>query len=170
MCDSVFIRDIFMFKVSKVDGMLLSVCISDGCSTNLGSFFFFKQKTAYDLRISDWSSDVCSSDLSRSPARASSCDSSSSAFFLLVKVCPWLTRSADRISAIFMFWGFLVTVCRFASQQRGADSANKKGPAHGGAGPCTAIPLNRPALVFFPVLVVDELPLLHSEERWVGRE
>src|SRR3546814_15596406 len=31
-------------------------------------FFFFKQKTAYELRISDWSSDVCSSDLvSRRP-------------------------------------------------------------------------------------------------------
>src|SRR3546814_15713589 len=29
-------------------------------------FFFFKQKTAYELRISDWSSDVCSSDLSGS--------------------------------------------------------------------------------------------------------
>src|SRR3546814_13593571 len=28
-------------------------------------FFFFKQKTAYELRISDWSSDVCSSDLGR---------------------------------------------------------------------------------------------------------
>src|SRR3546814_8948884 len=28
-------------------------------------FFFFKQKTAYEMRISDWSSDVCSSDLSR---------------------------------------------------------------------------------------------------------
>src|SRR3546814_16124396 len=28
-------------------------------------FFFFKQKTAYELRISDWSSDVCSSDLFR---------------------------------------------------------------------------------------------------------
>src|SRR3546814_5242755 len=28
-------------------------------------FFFFKQKTAYELRISDWSSDVCSSDLAR---------------------------------------------------------------------------------------------------------
>src|SRR3546814_8392293 len=27
-------------------------------------FFFFKQKTAYELRISDWSSDACSSDLS----------------------------------------------------------------------------------------------------------
>src|SRR3546814_10856645 len=31
-------------------------------------FFFFKQKTAYEMRISDWSSDVCSSDLdSRRP-------------------------------------------------------------------------------------------------------
>src|SRR3546814_1846596 len=31
-------------------------------------FFFFKQKTAYEMRISDWSSDVCSSDLSGKPA------------------------------------------------------------------------------------------------------
>src|SRR3546814_6703395 len=31
-------------------------------------FFFFKQKTAYEMRISDWSSDVCSSDLSLRPA------------------------------------------------------------------------------------------------------
>src|SRR3546814_17159262 len=31
-----------------------------------GLFFFFKQKTAYEMRISDWSSDVCSSDLSGS--------------------------------------------------------------------------------------------------------
>src|SRR3546814_10259075 len=29
-------------------------------------FFFFKQKTAYEMRISDWSSDVCSSDLYQS--------------------------------------------------------------------------------------------------------
>src|SRR3546814_9290020 len=29
--------------------------------------FFFKQKTAYEMRISDWSSDVCSSDLDREP-------------------------------------------------------------------------------------------------------
>src|SRR3546814_4602496 len=29
------------------------------------SVFFFKQKTAYEMRISDWSSDVCSSDLAR---------------------------------------------------------------------------------------------------------
>src|SRR3546814_19644188 len=31
-------------------------------------FFFFKQKTAYEMRISDWSSDVCSSDLSAGAA------------------------------------------------------------------------------------------------------
>src|SRR3546814_20914071 len=30
---------------------------------NSAMFFFFKQKTAYEMRISDWSSDVCSSDL-----------------------------------------------------------------------------------------------------------
>src|SRR3546814_6630036 len=33
-------------------------------------FFFFIQKTAYEMRISDWSSDVCSSDLSLRPAPA----------------------------------------------------------------------------------------------------
>src|SRR3546814_4010444 len=33
-------------------------------------FFFFKQKTAYEMRISDWSSDVCSSDLSRNAVEA----------------------------------------------------------------------------------------------------
>src|SRR3546814_2872239 len=32
-------------------------------SVMLCCFFFFKQKTAYEMRISDWSSDVCSSDL-----------------------------------------------------------------------------------------------------------
>src|SRR3546814_2551568 len=40
--------------------MLLSTLLSASCLT---SFFFFKQKTAYEMRISDWSSDVCSSDL-----------------------------------------------------------------------------------------------------------
>src|SRR3546814_8767049 len=36
---------------------VLVLCFSVLC------FFFFKQKTAYEMRISDWSSDVCSSDL-----------------------------------------------------------------------------------------------------------
>src|SRR3546814_1999154 len=38
------------------------------CVINLFVFFFvFKQKTAYEMRISDWSSDVCSSDLDKPP-------------------------------------------------------------------------------------------------------
>src|SRR3546814_7300066 len=39
---------------------LCSVSLLD---CGLSIFFFFKQKTAYEMRISDWSSDVCSSDL-----------------------------------------------------------------------------------------------------------
>src|SRR3546814_3144695 len=35
------------------------------CGCCIYFVFFFKQKTAYELRISDWSSDVCSSDLRR---------------------------------------------------------------------------------------------------------
>src|SRR3546814_3066022 len=44
--------------------MVLIVCI----------FFFFKQKTAYELRISDWSSDVCSSDLADGSRRTTRYD------------------------------------------------------------------------------------------------
>src|SRR3546814_4081068 len=39
------------------------VCLSSDSSKYFKIVFFFKQKTAYELRISDWSSDVCSSDL-----------------------------------------------------------------------------------------------------------
>src|SRR3546814_10604176 len=42
------------------------VCVSDLIFFLL--LFFFKQKTAYELRISDWSSDVCSSDLDAMPS------------------------------------------------------------------------------------------------------
>src|SRR3546814_4706257 len=40
--------------------MFIHSCL---CVFSLFCFFFFKQKTAYEMRISDWSSDVCSSDL-----------------------------------------------------------------------------------------------------------
>src|SRR3546814_12443002 len=46
-------------------------------------FFFFKQKTAYEMRISDWSSDVCSSDLDQHHRGLS-----------LQEPCAW--RSAER--------------------------------------------------------------------------
>src|SRR3546814_986545 len=42
--------------------------VIEGCCVCVYLFlyvFFFKQKTAYEMRISDWSSDVCSSDLKR---------------------------------------------------------------------------------------------------------
>src|SRR3546814_8472626 len=39
---------------------VFSLCI---IYNDYGVFLFFKQKTAYEMRISDWSSDVCSSDL-----------------------------------------------------------------------------------------------------------
>src|SRR3546814_16762354 len=44
-----------------------TTCVIVGCGAVcklIVFFFFFKQKTAYEMRISDWSSDVCSSDLS----------------------------------------------------------------------------------------------------------
>src|SRR3546814_20924948 len=44
---------------------VVCVCVSVGV---LLFFLFFKQKTAYEMRISDWSSDVCSSDLPTSSA------------------------------------------------------------------------------------------------------
>src|SRR3546814_3364062 len=40
------------------------------CTFVVSVIFFFKQKTAYEMRISDWSSDVCSSDLARLAAHA----------------------------------------------------------------------------------------------------
>src|SRR3546814_2518914 len=40
-----------------------SVGLVRGCPCEAVLIFFFKQKTAYEMRISDWSSDVCSSDL-----------------------------------------------------------------------------------------------------------
>src|SRR3546814_2202609 len=43
---------------------LISICsLTYEFQTCYRCFFFFKQKTAYEMRISDWSSDVCSSDL-----------------------------------------------------------------------------------------------------------
>src|SRR3546814_3581521 len=43
--------------------LFVSVKLSLDVCNIVFCFFFFKQKTAYEMRISDWSSDVCSSDL-----------------------------------------------------------------------------------------------------------
>src|SRR3546814_4245241 len=52
-----------VYESYRVCILLLSVDFVDSLCIFLCFFFFFKQKTAYEMRISDWSSDVCSSDL-----------------------------------------------------------------------------------------------------------
>src|SRR3546814_3504032 len=60
--------------------------------------FVFKQKTAYEMRISDWSSDVCSSDL----ATPSMCTSTTCA-------ANWVARSSRRSAAWATAWGLRAT-------------------------------------------------------------
>src|SRR3546814_6019825 len=56
--------------------------VSVRCISSCVMFFFFKQKTAYEMRISDWSSDVCSSDLlAKSAAGACHCGAAGQSAF-----------------------------------------------------------------------------------------
>src|SRR3546814_1167735 len=73
------------------------------CSVRYGGrFFFFKQKTAYEMRISDWSSDVCSSDL------------------------PELIKEA---SGAYENWSSIVKVLGFADPELISTFAENAGPA-----------------------------------------
>src|SRR3546814_16806984 len=56
------------------------------------SLFFFKQKTAYEMRISDWSSDVCSSDLLPLAAPAAASEGPLAGLFHPA-VADWFTAS-----------------------------------------------------------------------------
>src|SRR3546814_10817737 len=71
------------------------------------SFFFFKQKTAYDMRISDWSSDVCSSDLATSSAPSTrsraEMTSAAAARYILTLACE------DRVGIVSAVTGLLAT-------------------------------------------------------------
>src|SRR3546814_9735902 len=55
---------VFLYVLRMCDGVW-SVPVTEYQASEQLLFFFFKEKTAYDMRISDWSSDVCSSDLPR---------------------------------------------------------------------------------------------------------
>src|SRR3546814_8116751 len=60
-------------------------------------FFFFKQKTAYEMRISDWSSDVCSSDLQAAGADRAAVNQAKAGFeFLVVEI----ERARANIAAV----------------------------------------------------------------------
>src|SRR3546814_3496645 len=52
-----------MNSFSRFNVKMYTLIISNNMLMLCSIIFFFKQKTAYEMRISDWSSDVCSSDL-----------------------------------------------------------------------------------------------------------
>src|SRR3546814_20311704 len=64
------------------------------------SFFFFKQKTAYEMRISDWSSDVCSSDLPISRTRSGQAQPPTGKFLLFARQVHLFRTGSVRIQKI----------------------------------------------------------------------
>src|SRR3546814_2184699 len=85
-------------------------------------FFFFKQKTAYEMRISDWSSDVCSSDLWS--LRDYPCKVSSSGYYVTVFLKHCLHMSPSSHSA---------PTQNTASPRQTPDPATENQPASGSA-------------------------------------
>src|SRR3546814_20968813 len=79
-------------------------------------FFFFQQKTAYEMRISDWSSDVCSSDLA-CRTRASRLAHPSADVRGLA--APWLRSLTVRIAAGRDSWQALAVGWDRGGDQRG---------------------------------------------------
>src|SRR3546814_9228914 len=97
-------------------------------------FFFFKQKTAYEMRISDWSSDVCSSDLMLQVRKESGPDAmyfiggskhSNEGAYLYRKFCSfWGTNNNDNqarichsttVAGVANTWGY---GCMTRSEER----------------------------------------------------
>src|SRR3546814_3617415 len=82
-------------------------------------FFFFKQKTAYEMRISDWSSDVCSSDLHRAGDRHGIFQQTPNETTLCRKPFAHHAESGDH--QVELFRGHLV-----GRIDRGADGVGKR--------------------------------------------
>src|SRR3546814_17818267 len=84
------------------------------------SIFFFKQKTAYEMRISDWSSDVCSSDLTAATAESTPPES------------PQITRplpTCARISAILVARNSAIVQSPVSPQTWRAKLAMRRAPS-----------------------------------------
>src|SRR3546814_13801934 len=84
-------------------------------------FFFFKQKTAYEMRISDWSSDVCSSDLATAAAWTASERASSSRPWAIAACASSSARRAWETSSA-AYWSASAfparaTACRAAASR-----------------------------------------------------
>src|SRR3546814_6645383 len=63
-------------------------------------FFFFKQKTAYDMRISDWSSDVCSSDLTPISALIHAATMVTAGIFMVARMSPLFELSETALNFV----------------------------------------------------------------------
>src|SRR3546814_3103434 len=66
-------------------------------------FFFFRQKTAYEMRISDWSSDVCSSDLKPSKIAEVVCDLSPAFLAAVGETFPDASVTVDWFHVVQLF-------------------------------------------------------------------
>src|SRR3546814_17148024 len=105
-------------------------------------FFFFKQNTAYDMRISDWSSDVCSSDLLRARTRTNE-DRNQAGEYPGDRHRLWADAEqcafADRFGALFSRWiapaitNRMPTADKPHHAESGTDPAARPAPNHGGA-------------------------------------
>src|SRR3546814_277416 len=94
-------------------------------------FFFFKQKTAYEMRISDWSSDVCSSDLVESAVQ---CDIDEQVTRMSEKYFPELCESNDDSRARLLFDDGIAYMANCAPGSVDiviVDSTDPVGPAEG---------------------------------------
>src|SRR3546814_8521662 len=76
--------------------------------------FFFKQKTAYEVRISDWSSDVCSSDLWRD------------LFLRLLASVPGLAVISFLLERTGLGWGWSTGACPQAPSTRRSENWRRR--------------------------------------------
>src|SRR3546814_12110296 len=131
----------------------------DGKNAYVRCFFFFvKQKTAYEMRISDWSSDVCSSDLSAaplSPSPASPSKNSEGGFApsdgALGEAQPFAVRRTDRAcastatrSVVRRVGQECVSTCRSRASPSHSKKHDKKISAHTASTIHYSIPLHPP--------------------------
>src|SRR3546814_21076217 len=131
------------------------------------SIFFFKQKTAYEMRISDWSSDVCSSDLglaSSTQLRRRQTTERQSAG-LMEPTQPTVLRIADRFACLPGGGESDRLDVRDVARMR-----VRRGPVQRGGFDIPRL-LEHDLELEVPVLDPGELPgVARSEERRVGKE
>src|SRR3546814_20963474 len=121
--------------------------------------FFFKQKTAYEMRISDWSSDVCSSDLREEADMAHSTDAHAhhdhKPGFFLRWFCSTNHKDIGTLYLLFaviagIIGAFFSLVMRMDLQDPGVQSLLTAGHPDGHLGN-VLVPRHGPALIFFVV-------------------